>query len=108
MFTVTGLLLGVRMKRVFGQSELRRGKSAGTILAALSLMIFGLFGFRNSTLSQQLPPSTGAPRVGQKAHDFTLPDQNGKPVSFASLLKPVGGMAGKQGGVILIFYRGYW
>jgi peroxiredoxin len=45
--------------------------------------------------------------VGQKAPSFTLPDQHGKPVSLADLLKPAAG-AGKSGGLVLIFYRGYW
>ena len=37
--------------------------------------------------------------VGQRAPDFTLPDQNGR---FTSL-------AGARGHkVVLIFYRGYW
>jgi cytochrome oxidase Cu insertion factor (SCO1/SenC/PrrC family) len=96
------------MKRVFGQWELRRGKIAGTILVTLSVVIFSFFGFLNLNFSQQLPPSTDAPHVGQKAPDFTLPDQHGTLVSLTNLLKPAGGMAGKRGGVILIFYRGYW
>jgi len=37
--------------------------------------------------------------VGQRAPDFTLPDQNGKAVS----------MAAAQGHkAVLVFYRGYW
>jgi peroxiredoxin len=53
----------------------------------------------------QLPLSTGAPYVGQKVPDFTLPDQHGKPVSLEGLLKPAG--AGEFKGLVLIFYRGY-
>ncbi len=83
------------------------GKIIRVTLAALGLAIFSFFGFLNLSFSQ-LPPSTNAPHVGQKAPDFTLPDQNGKPVSLPSLLKPSGSTAGKSGGVILIFYRGYW
>jgi peroxiredoxin len=48
--------------------------------------------------------SSGAPRVGQKAPDFMLLDQNGKPVGLGDLLSgPEGPKA-----VALIFYRGFW
>ena len=46
------------------------GKAALT----LAVMIFIFFGCLNSSYSQ-LPLSTGAPYVGQKAPSFTLPDQ---------------------------------
>jgi hypothetical protein len=77
------------------------------VLAMLGLLALGWFGFLSFSLSPQLPPSSGAPRPGQQAPGFTLPDQDGKPVSLAGLLKSGGGVADK-GGVILIFYRGYW
>jgi peroxiredoxin len=50
---------------------------------------------------RQVPPSTGAPRVGEKAPEFTLLDQNKKPVVLADLL------SGSRA-VVLIFYRGFW
>ena len=63
-------------------------------------------------LSAQLPPSKGAPSVGQKAPDFTLRDTNEKPVRLFDLLyMPAAGAsdAQKKGSwVLLIFYRGYW
>jgi len=37
-----------------------------------------------------------------------LPDQKGRQVSLADLLKPVGKPGGNVNGVLLIFYRGYW
>jgi peroxiredoxin len=43
----------------------------------------------------------GAPRVGQKAPEFMLPDQNEKPVALADLLS-------NSKAVALIFYRGFW
>jgi peroxiredoxin len=54
------------------------------------------------------------------APDFTLPDQDGRPVSLAQLLTaspdavaPAGAGAPadavqKANGVVLVFYRGYW
>src|SRR5438477_1445321 len=41
-----------------------------------------------------------APKVGERAPDFTLPDQVGRQVSLAGELE--------QGPVVLIFYRGEW
>jgi len=41
-----------------------------------------------------------APKVGDRAPDFTLPDQLGRQVSLAGELE--------QGPVVLIFYRGEW
>jgi cytochrome oxidase Cu insertion factor (SCO1/SenC/PrrC family) len=94
------------MRRALEPSRVCAGK-AGWILPKLVLLIFIFFGFLNSSYSQ-LPLSTGAPYVGQKAPSFTLPDQHGKPVSLANLLKPAAGARGKTGGLVLIFYRGYW
>jgi peroxiredoxin len=61
-------------------------------------------------VARQLPSSTAAPHIGQKAPDFTLPDQNGKPVALADLLAspPEGATSGAANGALLIFYRGHW
>ncbi len=66
----------------------------------------------------QLPPSKGAPQVGQKAPDFTVLDLSGQPVKFSELFaapapiepRPAGetSAARKAPWVLLIFYRGYW
>ena len=54
-----------------------------------------------------LPPSTGAPHVGQKVPEFTLSDAKGRQVSLNQLTsEPVDGKAPK--GVLLVFYRGWW
>ena len=72
----------------------------------LALVVLIFFAFLNTSYSQ-LPLSTGAPYVGQKVPGFTLPDQHGRPVALADLLKPAAG-GKKCGGLVLIFYRGYW
>jgi hypothetical protein len=110
LFAIGGFLLFVGLKRAFGQPQLYRGRISGSLLAGLSLLIFGFFGYLNFYYSRQLPPSTGAPRVGQQAPDFALPDKDAKQVSLADLLTlPIASSTSeKPNGVILIFYRGYW
>jgi len=80
---------------------------ASSMWAALALSISILFGFLSPSYAQ-LPRSTGAPKVGQKAPSFTLSDQHGNLVSLRDLLKPAAGGRAKSGGLVLIFYRGYW
>ena len=87
-------------------NENRQIRSRAFRRVAFQLVILLFFAFLNSSYSQ-LPLSTGAPYVGQKAPSFSLPDQHGKPVSLAEMLKPAAG-GNKSGGLALIFYRGYW
>ena len=58
----------------------------------------------------QLPASKGAPKIGEKMPEFTLPDTHNKPVKLSELLAPAAGEKGAKAGpwVLLIFYRGYW
>jgi cytochrome oxidase Cu insertion factor (SCO1/SenC/PrrC family) len=82
--------------------------TAATFFGAVILLVFMAW-----PLPAQLPPSKGAPKAGQKAPDFTLPDSTGKPVTLSTLRAgtPVvdGATAEIRGQwVLLIFYRGYW
>jgi hypothetical protein len=100
-------MIGLGLKRAFGRPEQYRGRIGGPVFTALSLAIFGFFIFYTFSFSAQLPASATAPKMGEKAHDFTLPDQDGKPVRLASLLAdPAAGRPGQW--VLLVFYRGYW
>jgi|SRR5207248_6916563 len=101
LFGTGGILLVLGLARAFGRPQLYRGKIFGPILAVLSLLAFTLFGYGVFYELRQMPASAGAPRVGEKAPEFSLPDQNGKPVALADLL------SGSRGAV-LIFYRGHW
>jgi hypothetical protein len=59
----------------------------------------------------QLPAlPKGAPKVGDKAPDFALPDTQNRTVRLSELLAgPAPGMAERKGTwVLLVFYRGYW
>ncbi|MDA2913351.1 peroxiredoxin family protein [Acidobacteriia bacterium AH_259_A11_L15] len=57
-------------------------------------------------------PAKQGPQVGEKAPDFSLPDQYGAPTRLSDLLAaPAAGQPGeaKPGRwVLLVFYRGYW
>jgi hypothetical protein len=110
LFGVGAVLLGKGLGKAFGEPQLYRGKIFGPILTALSLAGIGFFCYGLLFVARQLPSGATAPRVGQKAPDFALPDQNGKTMTLAELLKsaPPDGPGGKANGALLIFYRGHW
>lgn len=107
LFVLGFALLGMGLARAFRQREIYRGRVLGPIFGVLSLTFLGLFLFMTLVMARQLPASTGAPQIGEKAPDFTLPDTQNRPVQLANLLAPqAGGSPGSW--VLLIFYRGYW
>ncbi len=110
MFAIAGWLLWTGISRAFARPGTYRGKIAGPILAVLSLGAAVFFGYATLYASRQLPASAGAPRVGEKAPEFTLTDSTGQTVAMSSLLsEPMPGMGGqKPRGLLLVFYRGYW
>jgi len=101
LFTGGGIFLVLGLFRAFGKPQLYRGKIFGPILAILGIVVFGFFSYLIFYQLRQVPPSTGAPRVGDNAPEFTLPDQNEKQVALADLV------SGSKA-VLLIFYRGFW
>ena len=101
LFCFGGILLLAGLVRAFGRPQLYRGKIFASIFTVLSLCIFALFAYSLFYESRQVPASMGAPHIGQKAPEFTLPDQNNKPMALADLVS--GAKA-----VVLIFYRGFW
>ena len=107
LFLITGVLLFWGIRRSFAPGRSRLSKVLGSIVTTLGVLIFAFFIFTIFIAARELPASTGAPKVGQKAPEFSLVDSNGKQVSLAELLStPVNGKTPK--GVLLIFYRGYW
>ena len=86
---------------LLARQQVYRGKIFGPILAMLAILMFGFFSYVFFYVLRQVPPSTGAPRVGQKAPEFTLSDQDGKDVSLRDLVS-------RSKAVALIFYRGFW
>lgn len=101
LFLAGGGLIAVGLARAYRHPERYRGKISSSVLAALSVLLFGLFIASVTYFSKQIPGAATALRVGQKAPAFTLLDTAGKPVSSADLLQ-------NRRGLVLIFYRGYW
>lgn len=109
LFLIAAVLLFAGMRRGFASDRPHptRAKIVSSIVGLLSLAVIGFFVFTIFIAARWLPASAGAPQVGQRAPDFTLPDTTGKSVSLAELLSsPVNGTPPK--GVLLVFYRGYW
>ena len=100
-FVVLGL------KRVFRQPQIYRGKVSAVVVSVFSLLLFG-FGLLAFYSGRHVPPVMGAPRVGEKAPDFSLADSDGKPVSLSQLLSGPVASSRHPKGVLLVFYRGYW
>jgi hypothetical protein len=107
LFVIAAALLLVGLRRAFAAGRPPRSKIAGVILATLSVLVIGFFGFTLFIASRWLPASPGAPQIGQKAPDFSLVDTEGKQVTLSDLVSaPINGKSPK--GVLLVFYRGYW
>ena len=87
LFLAAGLLLWAGLRRAFREPEHYRGKLSGSILSALSLVVFGVFCLVIFHFSRQLPSSIQGLRAGQRAPDFTLSDTNGTLVTLSGLLK---------------------
>ena len=110
MFAGAGGLLWAGVGRAFASQGGFRGKIAGPILAVLSFAAAVFFGYATLYATRQLPAAAGAPRVGEKAPEFTLADTSGNMVALSTLLSE--SMPERDGqklrGLLLVFYRGYW
>ena len=104
LFGIGLALLVIGLFHAFGRPQVYRGKIFGSILAAIAVLCIAFFSYVIFYVLHQVPASAGAPRVGQKAPDFFLLDQNGNPVGLGDLLR---GPSGPKP-VALIFYRGFW
>ena len=100
LFGIGAMLLLIGLFRAFGRPQLYRGKVFGSVFTTIAFVLFAFFSYEIFYVLKQVPLSAQAPRVGEKAPEFSLSDQNGKQVALSHLLSP--------NGAILIFYRGYW
>jgi len=101
LFGIGTVLLLAGLFRAFGRPQLYRGKIFGSIFTAIALFLFAFFSYEIFYVLRQVPLSAQAPRVGEKAPEFTLVDQNGRSVALAEFLSD-------SKAVLLIFYRGFW
>lgn len=101
LFLIGGGLIAVGLRRAFRDPEHYHGKISGSILGALSVLLFAFFVVSVTWFSKQIPPSENALHISRKAPPFVLVDAVGKQVSSADLLKD-------HRGLVLVFYRGYW
>jgi hypothetical protein len=116
LFAAGLFLIALGLRRAYREPQLYRGRIAAPIVMVLGMAIAGLFVYGVLFAARQVPAAPGAPRVGQKAPDFSLLDQEGRTVTLADLLsRAPGDAAGSEApglagsaGVVLIFYRGYW
>lgn len=75
-------------------------RSKGTIISAGVSAFVGLGLIGSLTVLMKLPPAEAMARTADTLPDFTLPNQDGVPVTLSSY-------KGK-GPVLLVFYRGHW
>ena len=110
LFMIAASLLFVGIRRAFAPDRSRLAKVGSSLLAVLGVLMIGFFIFMTFIMARWLPASQGAPRVGNRAPEFTLVDPNGKATSLAELLSTPVNVTNtvKPRGVLLIFYRGYW
>lgn len=110
IFAVAIVLLIAGLRRGFASDRPHptRSKIVSSIVGLLGFAVCAFFIFVVFVVGRWLPASTGAPQVGQRAPEFSLPDTSGKQLSLNELLStPVNGGAPTKG-VLLVFYRGYW
>jgi hypothetical protein len=109
LFVLAGVLFIMGLRRGFASDRPHpiRSKIISVLVSAVCFPIIGFFVFAYFVGGRMLPASKGAPQVGQRAPDFTLPDTTGEQVSLNELMTaPINGKAPR--GVLLMFYRGYW
>ncbi|HEY0762902.1 MAG TPA: hypothetical protein VGD61_11080 [Pyrinomonadaceae bacterium] len=109
LFLLAGVLLFMGLRRGFASDRPHptRSKIIAVLVSGFSVLVCAMFVFSIFVVGRWLPASKGAPQVGQRAPDFTLPDTTNKQVSLNELLTtPIDGKAPR--GVLLVFYRGYW
>ena len=107
LFAIAFVFLLFGLRRAFKPEKRIVSKIFSSLGAAFGVLLLAALLFMIFVMGSWLPPSTGAPQVGQKAPEFTLTDSNDRPVTLAQLLtEPVNNKPPR--GVLLIFYRGYW
>jgi hypothetical protein len=100
------IVLLVGLVRIWPDARLWK-RSLGVILGLLSAAVFAISVWLFIHV-RDVPRSAGAPQVGQKVPDFTLPDSSGQPVSLSQLLSSPITNSARPKALLLVFYRGHW
>ena len=107
LFAIAIVLLFLGLRRALKPDKTIVSTIFSSLAAVFGVFMLASLLFMIYVMGSWLPPSAAAPKVGQKAPDFTLSDANDKPVTLAQLLtEPFNNKPPK--GILLIFYRGYW
>lgn len=78
LFAMVALLMAIGLRRAFAPGPRRLLRVILSLVpAGLSAAVFAFFLSVVYVDAYKLPPSSGAPQVGQRAPDFTLLDVNG-------------------------------
>ena len=100
------IFLFIGLARAYNRSTVYSGKVWGACVTVIALLLFA----GNVVLirhTRDVPNSAGAPQVGERLPEFSLPDSSGQPTSLSQLYAAqVDGSQPKA--VLLVFYRGYW
>src|SRR5215472_7096969 len=86
LFALASTFLAVGLRRAFARPPSYGGKISGPLLTILSAAFLGFFCYSIFVESRDLPSAASAPRLGEKAPEFSLSDASGKTVSLAELL----------------------
>ena len=100
------IFLFIGLARAFRRSAVYSGRVWGSCVTVIALLLLA----GNVVLFQKtrdVPNSAGAPQVGQRLPEFTLPDSSGHPTSLSQLFA-ASPDSSQPKAVLLVFYRGYW
>jgi len=100
------IFLFIGLARAFRRSTVYSAKIWGSCVTVIALLLLA----GNVVLFQKtrdVPTSAGAPQVGQRLPEFTLPDSSGNPASLSQLFA-ASADGSQPKAVLLVFYRGYW
>ena len=91
--TAAGVFVAIRAYRE------KRLRAVATVCAVLATLGTAGFMLLIHVATYELPPASKELAVGTEAPDFTLPDEEGRPVTLGS---------SRGHSTLLVFYRGSW